>query len=83
MCRGRGRRRTDAFRHRLRVSGAPGVTVSSCVPGNKKWLARLVVAACIIDALDRRDFVGPCIDGAKRRELEKGRALLRKSRPGA
>ena len=46
------------------------------VPGDKKWFARLVVAATIIDALDELDLRFPTLDGTKRRELQEGRRLL-------
>ena len=49
------------------------------VPGNKKWFARLVVAATLIDALSELNLAFPPIDAAKRREIEKGRAMLRRS----
>jgi PPK2 family polyphosphate:nucleotide phosphotransferase len=52
------------------------------VPGNKKWFARLVVAATIIDALDELDLKFPTVDGAKRRELEEGRRLLERAITG-
>jgi len=46
------------------------------VPGNKKWFARIVVAAAIIDALEKLDLQFPTLDGNKRRELEEGRRQL-------
>jgi PPK2 family polyphosphate:nucleotide phosphotransferase len=46
------------------------------VPGNKKWFARIVVAATIIDALEKLDLKFPKLDGTKRRELEEGRQQL-------
>jgi PPK2 family polyphosphate:nucleotide phosphotransferase len=46
------------------------------VPGNKKWFARIVVAATIIDALEELDLRFPKVTGVKRQELEKGRRLL-------
>jgi len=49
------------------------------VPGNKKWFARLVVAAAIISALEELDLAFPKVDGAKRLELEEGRKLLEKA----
>jgi PPK2 family polyphosphate:nucleotide phosphotransferase len=49
------------------------------VPGNKKWFARLVIAATVINALDDLDLRFPKLDGAQRRELEKGRRLLESS----
>lgn len=49
------------------------------VPGNKKWFARLVVAATIIDALEELHLAFPKLDGEKRRELEEGRRQLEKA----
>ena len=46
------------------------------VPGNRKWFARIVVAATIINALDELDLHFPKLDEAKRREIEKGKKLL-------
>ena len=48
------------------------------VPGNKKWFARIIVAAAIIDALERLDLAYPKLDGRQRKELEQGRRLLDK-----
>jgi PPK2 family polyphosphate:nucleotide phosphotransferase len=49
------------------------------VPADKKWFARIVVAAAIIDALERLDLAFPVVGAARRRELERGRALLKKA----
>ena len=49
------------------------------VPGNKKWFARIVVAATIVDALEKLDLQFPELDGTKRRELEEGRRQLEKA----
>jgi len=46
------------------------------VPGNRKWFARILVAATIITALEELDLHFPPLDAAKRREIEKGRRLL-------
>jgi hypothetical protein len=46
------------------------------VPGNKKWFARIIVAATIIDALEKLDLKFPKLDGTKKRELEEGRRQL-------
>jgi PPK2 family polyphosphate:nucleotide phosphotransferase len=48
------------------------------VPGDRKWFARLVVAATIIDALDGLDLHFPRLDGRQRREIEEARKLLEK-----
>jgi len=46
------------------------------VPGNKKWFARWVVAATIIDALEDLDLAFPKLTPAKKKELETGRRML-------
>jgi PPK2 family polyphosphate:nucleotide phosphotransferase len=50
------------------------------VPANKKWFARLVVAAAIIDALEGLDLAFPKLTPAKTREIAAGRRLLARSR---
>jgi len=50
------------------------------VPANKKWFARLVVAAAIIDALEGLDLSFPKVTPAKRREIAAGRRLLARAR---
>ena len=67
----------DAIRHTA-MAHAPWVVV----PGNKKWFARLVVAATLIDALTELKLEFPPVDAAKRREIEKGRAIMRQARRG-
>lgn len=47
------------------------------VPSNKKWFARWIVAAAIVDALDALDLSFPKMSPAKKRELATGRRLLR------
>ena len=47
------------------------------VPGNKKWFARIIVAATIVAALEKLDLQFPKLDGNKRRELEEGRRAAR------
>jgi PPK2 family polyphosphate:nucleotide phosphotransferase len=46
------------------------------VPADNKWFTRLVVAAAIVDRLDRMDLAYPTIDEAKRKELAAARARL-------
>jgi PPK2 family polyphosphate:nucleotide phosphotransferase len=46
------------------------------VPADKKWFARLVIAAAIIDSLEELNLSFPDIDAAKRRELQKARQEL-------
>jgi PPK2 family polyphosphate:nucleotide phosphotransferase len=49
------------------------------VPADNKWFTRLVVAAELVDALDRLDIKFPSVGGAARRDLAKARQILRKS----
>ena len=46
------------------------------VPADNKWFTRIVVAAAIIEALEKMDLAYPKVDAAQRRELEVTRALL-------
>jgi hypothetical protein len=50
------------------------------VPANKKWFARWVVAATVIDALEGLDLAFPKVTPAKRLELQKGRRILQAAR---
>jgi PPK2 family polyphosphate:nucleotide phosphotransferase len=61
----------DAIRHTA-TPDAPWVVV----PSNKKWFARLVVAAAIVDALEELDLQFPPVTATKRRQLEEGRVIL-------
>jgi len=62
----------DAIRHTA-TEHAPWVIV----PADKKWFARVVVAATVIDALEELDLAFPEVTPEKRKELEQGRRLLR------
>lgn len=46
------------------------------VPADNKWFTRIVVAAVIVDALDRLDLKFPSISRNARAELEQARAAL-------
>jgi PPK2 family polyphosphate:nucleotide phosphotransferase len=46
------------------------------VPGNKKWFARWVVAAAVIDALKGLKLAFPTVSPERKRELAKARAAL-------
>ncbi len=46
------------------------------VPADNKWFTRLVVAAAIVEALEKLDLRYPAIDVAKRKELAAARAAL-------
>jgi PPK2 family polyphosphate:nucleotide phosphotransferase len=51
------------------------------VPADKKWFARLVVAAALVDALASRDLHFPKVEGAALAELEKARKALEAEAP--
>jgi PPK2 family polyphosphate:nucleotide phosphotransferase len=46
------------------------------VPADNKWFTRLVVAAAIVEALEKLDLAYPKIDAEKRKELAAARAAL-------
>ena len=46
------------------------------VPADNKWFTRLVVAAAIVDAVEKLDLSYPEVDGAKKKELATARATL-------
>jgi PPK2 family polyphosphate:nucleotide phosphotransferase len=46
------------------------------VPADNKWFTRLVVAAAIVDALQRLDLAYPPVDAARRKGLMAARKLL-------
>ena len=46
------------------------------VPADNKWFTRLVVAAAIVEALEKLDLTYPAVDTAKRTELARARKLL-------
>ncbi len=50
------------------------------VPADNKWFTRLVVAAAIVDAMERLDLAYPQIDAKKRAELARARRLLQNER---
>jgi len=46
------------------------------VPADNKWFTRLVVAAAIVEALEKLDLAYPAVDAAKHKELAEARKLL-------
>jgi PPK2 family polyphosphate:nucleotide phosphotransferase len=46
------------------------------VPADNKWFTRLVVAAAIVEAVEKLDLAYPAVDPEKRRELQTIRAAL-------
>ena len=65
----------DAYEDTIRHTATPHAPWV-VVPANKKWFARRVVAAAVIDALDELNLAYPKVTPAKRVELQKGRRLL-------
>ena len=65
----------DAYEDTIRHTSTPHAPWV-IVPANKKWFARWVVAATVIDALDELNLAYPKVTPAKRVELQKGRRLL-------
>jgi polyphosphate kinase 2 (PPK2 family) len=65
----------DMIRHTSQPEGPWHV-----VPADNKWFTRLVVAAEVVEALDRLGLKYPKVTGAARRELETARRILRKER---
>jgi len=50
------------------------------VPADNKWFTRLVVAAAIVEALEKLDLAYPKVDKAKRKELLATRGMLMKEK---
>jgi PPK2 family polyphosphate:nucleotide phosphotransferase len=46
------------------------------VPANNKWFTRLIVAAAIVEAMEKLDLAYPTVDLNKKRELQTARAAL-------
>ncbi len=46
------------------------------MPADNKWFTRLVVAAAIVEALERLDLHYPKVDAARKKELAAARTLL-------
>jgi PPK2 family polyphosphate:nucleotide phosphotransferase len=50
------------------------------VPADNKWFTRIVVAAAIVEAVERLDLAYPTVDANKMKELEAARAALSKEK---
>jgi hypothetical protein len=46
------------------------------VPADKKWFARLVVAAAVADAMEKLDLEYPKVSDAQKKELAAARKVL-------
>jgi PPK2 family polyphosphate:nucleotide phosphotransferase len=65
----------DAYEDMIRNTATPHAPWI-VVPANKKWFARWVVAAAIIDALRGLKLAYPAVSAERKRELAKARAAL-------
>ena len=50
------------------------------VPADKKWFARVVVAAAVIDTLDSLDLAYPEVDNARLTEIANAKTVLLRSK---
>ncbi|HEY7244142.1 MAG TPA: polyphosphate kinase 2 family protein [Xanthobacteraceae bacterium] len=64
-----------AFEKAIRATATPE-SPWFVVPADNKWFTRLVVAAAIVEAVEKLDLSYPRIDAAKRKELVAARAML-------
>src|SRR5262245_33850302 len=67
----------DAYEDMIRNTSRPEAPWH-VVPADNKWFTRLVVAAEVVEALDRLGLKYPKLSEAERRELAKARKLLEK-----
>ena len=68
-----------AFEEAIRTTAAPHAPWF-IVPADNKWFTRLVVAAAIVEAVEKLDLTYPKIDAAKKKELAAARAALARER---
>ena len=64
-----------AFEEAIRATAAPHAPWF-VVPADNKWFTRLVVAAAIVEAVEKLDLSYPEIDAAKKKELVAARREL-------
>jgi hypothetical protein len=50
------------------------------VPADNKWFTRLVVAAAIVETVERLDLTYPKVDAKKKKEIVAARAALAKEK---
>ena len=67
----------DAYQEAIRATAAKHAPWY-VVPADNKWFTRLVVAAAIVDGLERLDLEYPKLDAAQQRQLALARRLLAK-----
>ena len=68
-----------AFEEAIRATAAPRAPWF-VVPADNKWFTRLIVAAAIVEAVEKLDLSYPKIDAAKKKELAEARAALARER---
>ncbi len=64
-----------AFEEAIRATATPHAPWF-IVPADNKWFTRLIVAAAIVEAVEKLDLSYPKIDAAKKKELVAARAAL-------
>jgi PPK2 family polyphosphate:nucleotide phosphotransferase len=64
-----------AFEEAIRATATPRAPWF-VVPADNKWFSRLIVAAAIVEAVEKLDLSYPKIDAAKKKELVAARAAL-------
>jgi PPK2 family polyphosphate:nucleotide phosphotransferase len=69
----------EAYEHAIRATAAKHAPWF-VVPADNKWFTRLVVAAAIVEALERLDLEYPAVDAVQRRALAAARAALTKEK---
>jgi len=72
----------DAYEEMIGATAAPHAPWI-IVPADKKWYARMVVAAAIVDALDDLNLEYPKVGAKRREELKEIERQLRKNGGGA
>jgi PPK2 family polyphosphate:nucleotide phosphotransferase len=65
----------DAFEEAIRATATPRAPWF-VVPADNKWFTRLIVAAAIVEAVEKLELSYPRIDAAKKKELAQARAAL-------
>jgi PPK2 family polyphosphate:nucleotide phosphotransferase len=75
--RGHWKAYMSAYEEAIRATAAPHAPWY-VVPADQKWFTRVVVAAAIVEALEKLDLSFPKVSDAKREELSLARAQLAK-----
>ena len=70
---------TDAFEEAIRAT-ASNEAPWYVVPADNKWFTRLVVAAAIVERVERLDLTYPKVDAKKKEELAAARVALAKEK---